>query len=77
VEKTTRKEVFYKQLNEAIEMVNKSCNWEIDTFGADYNPLANRDWEMDDKQLFTIIYEVLHQDKKFVDSIQFHLKEEW
>lgn len=76
-EKATRKEAFRKQLNQAVEIINKSCNWEIDNFGTAYNPLVHQDWEMDDKQLSTVISEVLHRDKKFLEPLEFHLKTDW
>jgi hypothetical protein len=72
--KATRKEVFREHLNQAIDIINKSCNWKIDKFGTDYNALGHEDWELEDKRLSTIIYELLHQDKKVLQGFQFYLK---
>jgi hypothetical protein len=74
VMKATRKEVFQKHLNQAIDLINNACNWKIDKFGTDYTPLSNQDWELEDKRLSTIIYEMLHRDKNILKGFQFHLK---
>jgi hypothetical protein len=75
VVKATRKELFRMQLNQAVEMLNKSCNWKIELFGTDYNPLSHQDWELEDKRLSTIIFEVLFQDKNFLQGLLFQLKD--
>jgi hypothetical protein len=74
--KAARKEIFRKHLNQAIDIINNSCNWKIDKFGTDYNPLCQQDWELEDKRLSTIIYEVLHQHKDILKGLQFHLKKD-
>jgi hypothetical protein len=74
-EKATRKEVFRAHLNQAIENINKACNWNIEKFGAEYDPLCHQDWELEDKRLSTIIFEVLRQDKNVLKGFQFYLKE--
>ena len=73
----TRKEIFRKHLNEVVEMINKSCNWKIEKFDTDYNPLGHQDWELEDKRLSTIIFEVLHQHKNILNGFQFHLKKDF
>lgn len=71
----TRKEVFLKHLNQAVDILNKSCNWKIEKFGTDYNPVClDQDWEMEDKRLSTIIYDLLYQNKNVLQGFQFHLK---
>jgi len=74
--KATRKEVFRKHLNQAIDIINKAGNWKIDKFGTDYNPLCHQDWGLEDKRLSTIIFDVLHRDKNILKGFQFYLKKD-
>lgn len=76
VTKATRKEVFREHLNQAIDVINKSCNWKIEKFGTDYNPLGLQDWELEDKRLSTIMLAVLQRDKNVLNGFQFYLKKE-
>ena len=73
---TIRKEEFRKHLNQAVDEINESCNWNIEKFGEDYDPLGNQDWELEDKRLSTIIYELLDQDAKILKGFQFYLKKD-
>lgn len=74
--KASRKEVFREHLNQAIDTINQSCNWKIEKFGTDYDPLCHQDCELEDNRLSTIIYEMLRKDKNVMKGFQFHLKKD-
>ena len=75
--KASRKEEFRKQLNQAVDIINKACNWKIDMFDADYDPVRHQwDWHLEDRPLSTIISEVLRQDKNMLKAFQFYLKKD-